>query len=77
MKPLPLKIDNFLLERLQEEAKQSGITKAEVVRTALIYYLTSADEDRRDAALMKTRLHEPDIPESQVMMRLGRRSKAH
>ncbi len=69
MKPLPLKVDNYLLERIQEEARVKGITKAEVVRSALIYYLTSR-EDREEGAMIRSRLSEPDIPERQVLARL-------
>ena len=72
MKPLPLKIDNYLLERIQEEARQKGITKAEVVRTALVHYLTHR-EDIEDADLIRSRLGESDIPEATVQARLSRR----
>ena len=65
MKPLPLKIDNFLHDKIQEEARRKNQTKAEVIRTALIYYLLDR-EDLEDAERIKTRLAEPDIPASRV-----------
>ena len=72
MKPLPLKIDNYLLERIQDEARQNGITRAEVVRTALVHYLTYR-EDLEDATLIRNRLEEPSIPESQALLKLRTR----
>jgi metal-responsive CopG/Arc/MetJ family transcriptional regulator len=65
MKPLPLKIDDFLIEKIEEEARRKKQTKAEVVRTALIYYLLDR-QDLLDAELIKSRLNEPDIPEHSV-----------
>jgi len=73
MKPLPLKIDNYLLERIDKEARQKGITKAEVVRSALVHYLTYS-EDQEDAALIRSRLKEPDLAESKVKARLSKRT---
>ena len=65
MQPFPLKIDDFLVDRIGEEARRKGQTKAEVVGTALIYYLID-QQDREDAELIKSRLEEPDISESKV-----------
>lgn len=77
MKPLPLKIDDYLLDRIGEEARAKGITRAEVVRSALINYLLHK-EDMEEAQLIRSRLHEPDIPESKVRARLApHRSRAH
>ncbi|MBI2981687.1 MAG: ribbon-helix-helix protein, CopG family [Deltaproteobacteria bacterium] len=77
MKPLPLKIDNYLLERIQEEARAGGTTKAEVVRSALIHYLLHK-EDVEDAEKIRSRLHEPDIAETKIHARLMRQKvKGH
>ena len=77
MKPLPLKVNNYLLDRISEEARTKGITKAEVVRSALINYLINR-EDIEDADLIRSRLDEPDILESKVQARLAhRRGKTH
>ncbi len=77
MKPLPLKIDNYLLERITEEARGKGLTKAEVVRSALIHYLIYK-EDLEEVHLIRERLGEPDLPESKVHARLKLgRSRAH
>ncbi len=65
MKPLPLKIDDFLIEKIEEEARRKKQTKAEVVRTALIYFLLDR-QDLLDAELISSRLNEPDIPEHSV-----------
>ncbi len=76
MKPLPLKVDNYLLERIQEEARAKGTTKAEVVRSALVHYLIHR-EDMEDVALIQSRLKEPDLSAAQVHARLSRRSRGH
>lgn len=72
MKPLPLKIDDYLLERIVEEAKTRHITRAEVVRSALVHYLINRD-DMADAQAIRERLEEPDIPAERVHLRMASR----
>ena len=75
MKPLPLKIDDYLLERITEEARNKGITKAEVVRSALVHYLIQR-EDAEDAAAIRERLDEPDISAHRVHIKLAAKNHA-
>lgn len=70
MKPLPLKIDDYLLERITEEARSRRITKAEIVRSALVHYLIHR-HDLEDARAIESRLDEPDIPASRVHLKLA------
>ncbi len=72
MKPLPLKVDNYVFERITEEAKAKGVTKAEVVRSALVHYLLNK-EDIADIVSIKERLSEPDVPAHKVHARLAKR----
>ncbi len=74
MKPLPLKIDDYLLERITDEARSKGVTKAEIVRSALVHYLIHR-EDIADAAAIRERLEEADIPASRVHLKLAGKSK--
>lgn len=72
MKPLPLKVDNYIFERITEEAKTKKVTKAEVVRSALVHYLLNRD-DIADISLIQDRLTEPDIPAHKVHARLAKK----
>ena len=72
MKPLPLKVDNYIFERITEEAKAKKVTKAEVVRSALVHYLLNRN-DLSDITLIQDRLAEPDIPGHKVHARLSKR----
>lgn len=72
MKPLPLKVDNYIFERITEEAKTKNVTKAEVVRSALVHYLLNRD-DLADISIMQDRLTEPDIPAHKVHARLAKK----
>ncbi len=73
MKPLPLKIDDYLLERITEEARLKGLTKAEVVRSALVHYLINR-EDIADVTAIQSRLDEPDISAVRVHLKLAAKS---
>lgn len=75
MKPLPLKIDDYLLERITEEAHSKGLTKAEVVRSALVHYLINR-EDIADAAAIQSRLDEPDIPALRVHLKMATKPRS-
>jgi hypothetical protein len=71
MKPLPLKVDNYIFERITEEAKAKKVTKAEVVRSALVHYLLNRN-DIADVTLIQNRLTEPDVPAHKVHTRLAK-----
>lgn len=72
MKPLPLKVDNYIFERITEEAKDKNVTKAEIVRSALVHYLLNKD-DIADITLIQNRLTEPDVPAHKVHARLSKK----
>lgn len=58
MKPLPLKVDNYIFERITEEAKAKKVTKAE--------------DDIADINLIQDRLAEPDVPAHKVHAQLSK-----
>lgn len=70
MKPLPLKIDDYLLECIAEAARSKHVTKAEIVRSALVHYLIHR-HDVEDAMAIQERLAEPDIPASRVHLKVA------
>ncbi|GEM_PF-4520273 len=70
MKPLPLKIDNYLLERIDEEARAKRVTKSEIVRSALMHYLIHR-EDIADAQAIQSRLAEDDISAARVHLKIA------
>lgn len=72
MKPLPLKVDNYIFERITEEARSKKMTKAEVVRSALVHYLLNLD-DLADITLIQNRLAEPDVAAHKVHARFSKK----
>lgn len=72
MKPLPLKVDNYIFERITEEARSKKVTKAEVVRSALVHYLLNRN-DLADITLIQDRLGEPDVPAHKVHARMSKK----
>lgn len=74
MKPLPFKIDDYLFERISEEARSKQVTKAEIVRSALVHYLIHR-EDLADAQAIRERLDEPDIPARRVHLQVATKKR--
>ncbi len=60
MKLLSMRIDDFLLDLVQQEAKRKKSTKVEVIRAALINFFIHR-EDIQDIKLAESRLHEKDL----------------
>ena len=61
MKSLSLRLDDFLVELIEREAKKSRSTKVEIVRAALMSYFMNL-RDTQDIALAESRLGEEDLP---------------
>ncbi len=61
MKPLSIRIDDFLVELIEREAKKRSSTKVEIIRAALMSYFMKL-KDIQDVALAESRLTEEDLP---------------
>jgi len=61
MKSLSLRLDDFLVELIEREAKKSRSTKVEIIRAALMSYFMNL-RDTQDIALAESRLEEEDLP---------------
>lgn len=61
MKPLSLRLDDFLVELIEREARKRRSTKVEIIRTALMNYFMKL-KDTQDIALAESRLAEEDLP---------------
>jgi predicted transcriptional regulator len=61
MKSLSLRLDDFLVELIEREAKKRQSTKVEIIRAALMSYFMSF-KDTQDIALAESRLSEEDLP---------------
>ena len=60
MKQLSLRIDDCLIDLVEQEARKKQSTKVEVIRAAIINYFINR-EDIQDLQLAESRLHEPDL----------------
>ena len=61
MKLLSLRLDDFLVELIEREAKKKRSTKVEIIRAALMNYFMNL-KDTQDIALAESRLDEDDLP---------------
>ena len=61
MKLLSLRLDDFLVELIEREAKKKRSTKVEIIRAALMSYFMNL-KDTQDIALAESRLDEDDLP---------------
>ncbi len=61
MKLLSLRLDDFLVELIEREAKKRRSTKVEIIRAALMNYFMNL-KDTQDIALAESRLDEEDLP---------------
>ena len=61
MKLLSLRLDDFLVELIEREAKRKRSTKVEIIRAALMNYFINL-KDTQDIVLAESRLEEEDIP---------------
>ena len=61
MKLLSLRLDDFLVELIEREAKRRRSTKVEIIRAALMNYFMNL-KDTQDIALAESRLDEEDLP---------------
>lgn len=61
MKLLSLRLDDFLVELIEREAKRKRSTKVEIIRAALMNYFMNL-KDTQDIALAESRLDEDDLP---------------
>jgi hypothetical protein len=65
MKPLSLRLDDFLVELIEREAATRGSTKVEIIRAALMNYFMQL-KDVKDIELAESRLDEEDLPLDEV-----------
>ncbi len=61
MKLLSLRLDDFLVELIEREAKKRHSTKVEIMRAALMNYFINL-KDTQDILLAESRLDEEDLP---------------
>ena len=61
MKLLSLRLDDFLVELIEREAKKRRSTKVEIIRAALMNYFMNL-KDTQDIAIAESRLDEEDLP---------------
>ncbi|HLD46079.1 MAG TPA: hypothetical protein VJC18_11655 [bacterium] len=64
MKLLSIRIDDFLLNTIQQEARNQKSTLVEVIRAALMNYFINK-KDIQDVQLAESRLNEDDLPFSE------------
>ena len=65
MKALSLRLENYLMQLIEKEAKRNGTTKVEIIKTALMNFFFNR-EDMIDLRLIESRQHEKDIPIEKV-----------
>ena len=65
MKLLSLRLDDFLVELIEREAKKRRSTKVEIIRAALMNYFINL-KDTQDIVLAESRLDEEDLPFEEV-----------
>lgn len=61
MKPVAIRLDDYLVNLVDDEAKKKKSTKVEIIRTALMNYFINR-KDIQDINLAESRLDEEDLP---------------